>query len=135
VGPNDVKTLQTKVHDYRAALQTSVDALATTGRPLAADNTRWSIQSWGDLVGRASSYEDESTSAINPMAYLYAGAQYDRGRDLIVELDAWRDELASLNAPNVPAAVPVPNSDLGLAGGIGFGLAAIVAILALRELR
>lgn len=134
VGPNDVKALQTKVHDYRAALQVSVDAAAKAGNPLPLDQSQFSIQAWGDLVGRCSDFENESTSEINPMAYILAGSQYDRGRELIQDLDTFRDHLAAQKAPNVPAPVAVPNSDLGFAGGLGFALAAIVAIMVLREL-
>jgi hypothetical protein len=134
VGPNDVKVLQTKVHDYREGLQVAVNAVAAAGDPLPHDGGKFSIQAWGDLTGRAVEFEGESTSDLNPLAYLYAGTAYDRGRELIEELDAWRDELARKKAPNVPAPVAVPHSDLGIAGGIGFALAALVAILALREL-
>jgi hypothetical protein len=135
VGPDDVKALQAKVHDYRNALQASVDAVAAAGNPLPHDQSKFSIQAWADLVGRCVGFEGETTSGYNPFAYLYAGSAYDRGRELIVELDAFRDELANRQAPNVPAPMPVPHSELGIAGGIGFALAALVAILALRELR
>lgn len=135
VGPEDVKALQTRVHDYQAALQVSVDRLAQAGTPLPLDGSKWSIQAWGDLAGRCSYFETESTNAANPFAYLYAGSAYERGRQLIIELDAWRDELAARKAPMVPAPVEVPHSDLGIAGGLGFALAAVVAILALREMR
>ena len=135
VGPDDVKALQRRVHDYRASIQVSIDAAAKAGKPLALDGSQFSIQAWGDVVGRCSTFEDESTNAANPFAYLYAGATYERGRQLIIELDRWRDHLESVQAPNVPAPVEVPHSDVGLAGGIGFGLAALVAILILRELR
>lgn len=130
VGPDDVKTLQTKVHDYRASLQASVDAAAGTPAALPLTGV-WSIASWGDVVGRCTQFENESTSG--PLAYLYAGSAYDRGRELITELDKWRDQLATHNAPNVPAAVPVPSSDLGLAGGIGMVLVAVVVFMAWRE--
>lgn len=134
VGPNDVKTLQTKVHDYRSALQVSVDAMAKAGNPLPHDQSQFSIQAWGDLVGRCTQFEDESTNTINPLAYILAGSAYDRGRELIADLDTWRDHLAAQKAPQVPAPVAVPNSDLGIAGGLGFALAALVAIMVLREL-
>ena len=134
VGPDDVKTLQTKVHDYRSALQASVDAAAGTPAALPTDGSKWSIQAWGDLVGRCVEFEGRSTNWVNPFSHLYAGAAYDEGRSLITELDAWRDELETRKAPKVPAPVPIPQTDLGLAGGIGLALAAVVAILALREL-
>lgn len=135
VGPNDVKTLQTKIHDYRAALQVSVDAMAKAGNPLPHDQSQFSIQAWGDLVGRCVQFEDESTNALNPLAYLLSGSAYERGRELLTDLDAWRDHLAAQKAPSVPAPVAVPGSDLGIAGGLGFALAAIVAILVLHELK
>jgi hypothetical protein len=135
VGPNDVKTLQTRVHDYVAGLQAAIDRLAAGGNPIPIDSSKYSIQQWGNLVGRATEFEQESTSPYNPMAYVYAGAAYERGRQLIIELDGWQEELARRNAPSLPPPVEVPHTDLGLTGGIGFALAAIVAILVLRELR
>ncbi len=144
VGPDDVKALQTRVHDYQAALQVSVDALAKAGKPLASDNSQFSIQSWGDIAGRVSTFEGESTNAINPAAYIFAGSAYERGRQLIDELDSWRDHIAGLakQVPEtsttkvpVPDPVPVPHSDIGLGGGIGIALVAVVAILVLREMR
>ncbi len=134
MGPNDVKTLQTKIHDYRGQLQASIDAAARAGSPIASDGSQWSVQNWGDLVGRCTQFENEGTSDWNPLAYIYAGSAYDRGRELIAELDGWRDALAQHKAPNVPDPIPVPNSDLGLAGGIGYLAAAVVAFMVLREL-
>ena len=135
VGPADVRMLQTKVHDYRASLQTSVDAGGTSGKGLPLDNSKHSIQAWGDLVARCVAFESESANDYNPLAYILAGSAYDRGRQLIDELDGFRDALVALKVPNVPDAVPVPHSDLGIAGGLGFALAAVVAIFLLRELK
>jgi hypothetical protein len=135
VGPTDVAALQQRVAHYRQMLEDSIAAAAKAGTQLPTDSSQYSQKAWVDQVARASAFEQESTSNINPFAYLYAGAAYDRGRVLIQELDGWRDELARLKAPNVPAPIPVPQSDLGIAGGMGFALAALVAILALRELR
>ncbi len=134
VGPNDVKELQTKVHDYRAGIQASIDRAAGTPAALPLQGP-FNIASWGDVVGRCVIFESESASSYNPMAYLYAGAAYDRGRELITELDKWRDALAQKGAPNVPEPLPVPNSDFGIAGGLGLALAGVIAILVLRELR
>lgn len=134
VGPNDVKTLQTKVHDYRVQLQTSIDAAARAGKPIPSDNSKFSVQNWADVVGRCTLFEDENTSDWNPLAWITSGSAYDRGRDLIAELDTWRDALAAMQTPNVPDPLPVPHSDLGLAGGIGYLAAAIVAFMVLREL-
>jgi hypothetical protein len=133
VGPSDVRDLQKRLHDYRAALQASIDALAQQGAPLPADNSAYSIQAWGDLVERCERYESEPESDWSPLAYLYAGGAYDRGRALIAELDRWRDELARRRAPRVPAPVPVPRSELSLAGGIGLALAAFFAMMLLRH--
>lgn len=132
VGPDDVRTLQTKVHDYRVALQASVDRAAGTPAALPLSGAG-SIADWADLVGRCSSFESESESG--PLAYLYAGSAYDRGRELISELDKWRDTLDARKAPNVPSPIPVPHSDVGLAGGIGMVLAAVVVFMVLREFR
>jgi hypothetical protein len=135
VGPTDVAALQQKVAHYRALLEESIAAAAKAGNALPSDSSQFSQKAWVDQVARCSAFEEESTANINPLAYLYAGAAYDRGRTLITELDAWRDELERRKAPNVPAAVPVPASDLGIAGGMGFALAAVVAILLLREFK
>jgi len=134
VGPSDVKELQTRVHDYRASLQASIDQAAGTASALPLTGV-WSVAAWADLVGRCEQFESEGESTLNPLNWLYAGSAYDRGRGLIDELDKWRDQLAKQNAPNVPAPVPVPKSDLGLAGGLGgLGvLAALVVVLLLAK--
>lgn len=134
VGPADVKDLQTKVHDYRTSLQASVDKAAGTGAALPLTGP-YNVGDWGNLVGRCVQFESEGQSDLNPLNYLLAGSAYDRGRALIGELDSWRDELARKSAPNVPAPLPVPNSQVDMVSAIGWGLAAIVAILVLRELR
>lgn len=135
VGPNDIKTLQARVHDYRNAIQASIDLAAAQGRVLLPlDQSQYSVQAWSDTTGRSVAFETESTAAWNPLAYLYAGTAWDRGRDLIEELDRWRDHLDALKAPSVPAPVPVPHADLGIAGGIGYALFAILAIFAFRDL-
>jgi hypothetical protein len=135
VGPDDVKALQARVHDYRAGLQASIDLMAKAGNPLPIDSSKYSIQAWGDEVGRCESFELESTNVVNPFAHLYAGSAYDRGRTLIAELDEWRDELERRKAPNVPAPVPVPHSDLGLAGALGLSGLAILALVALYAMK
>lgn len=134
VGPADIKTLQRKVHDYRAQLQASVDRAA--GTPAALPLTgEFSVAAWGDLAGECEAFEEESASEANPLAYLYAGSAYDRGRALIDRLDKWRDFMAGQKMPNVPPPIPVPQSDLGLTGTVGLGLALVAAIFLLRELR
>ena len=133
VGPDDVRALQTRLQSYRDAIQMAVGPMKP---PLATDGSKWSEQAWTDLSSRVQTFiEDESTNPLNPMAYLYAGSTYERGRQLLAELDSWRDFADNAGAKNVPAPVPVPHADIGLAGGIGFALAAVVAILALREAR
>lgn len=128
--------LRTRVHDYRVSLQASIDRAAESGHPISIQpGDPFSIQRWSDLAGRCMHFEDETHHPWSPFPYIYAGAAYDRGRQLIIELDAWRDELARQSAPGVPPPIPVPNSDIGIAGGLGFALAGLVAILALRELR
>lgn len=134
VGPAEVRDLQTKVHDYRVSLQASVDAAAGTSAALPITGA-YNIGDWGNLVARCVAFESEGESDYNPLNYLLAGAAYERGRGLVGELDSWRDHLAGKNAPNVPAPLPVPGSEVGLVGAIAWGLGAIIAILVLREFR
>ena len=143
VGPADIRALQTRVHDYRSALQVTVDRLATSGAPLPMDNSKWSIQSWADIIGRATHFEGESTNEINPFAHIYAGSTYERGRQLVTELDAWRDQLASRAAamppsstmPKVPVPDPieVPKADVSLFEGIGSGMLMLVGLFLLSQ--
>jgi hypothetical protein len=136
VSCDDVKSMQTQTHDYRASLQASIDAAAAAGKPLAADNTPRSVQQWADLVGRTVLFENETC-----LVGIFAGSQFDRGRGLIGELDGWRDFLASSRgglgpAPGLPAPVPVPASDVSLFGGIGqmgLLLAAVLALVVLGK--
>ena len=134
VTPTDVKTLQTKVRDYHAQLQASVDRAAGTASalPLAGD---FSVAAWGDLAGRVSRFLDESTSEVNPLAYVHAGSAYDEGRDLVTELDRWRDELARRGAPAVPAAMPIPKTELGLGEGLGLAAVLLAALFLWHESR
>ena len=132
VGPSEVKDLQRRVHDYHTKIIASHDGLQK------ADPSKISAMrehEWTDLGMRIIAFEDENWTAWNPMNYVFAGAAYDRGRGLIEELDTWRDQLAAWKAPDVPDPLPVPHSDLGLAGGLGFALAAVVAIMLMRELK
>jgi hypothetical protein len=142
VGPHDVQELQSKVKAYHELLLVAVDDVVRQGKTFPADGSTFSKQAWDDLSEREAQFVAESSAAWNPMAYLYSGSSYERGRKLIVELDAWRDHLASLvqTLPEatrakvtVPDPVAVPHSDLGIAGGLGFALAGLIAILALRE--
>lgn len=140
VSCDDVRALQKRINSYRSALGTSIDLLKSPGVWNAATK-KWesrelggvgprSTPAWTALGERCSQYEEESCTLG-----LFAGSQFDRGRALVTELDGWRDFLASVSAPSLPDPVPTPASDVSLAGGIGWGLAAIVAVLVLREIR
>ena len=131
VGPADVRDLQTRVRSYFSALEQSVAAVKP---PLPLDQSAFSGQAWVRMSERVGVFLNESVdSDWNPIAYIYAGATYERGRQIIDDLDKWRDQLATLKAPNVPAPLPVPNSDIGLAGGIGIVAAAIVVFMLLKN--
>jgi hypothetical protein len=128
----DVRALQLKVADYFAELQAIIADAANKGDSLPIHNEPFSAQTWADLAGRVDEYTHEFP------AFLFTGGQYDRGRDLIVELDKWRDYLASKREgqgpmANVPPPMPVPSSDVGVFGGIGVVLAVVLGILLLRE--
>jgi hypothetical protein len=140
VSCDDVKDLQEQVTAYQATLAATVAAFIRGGWHMPYDNGPHSSQAWADLAGRCERYLQESCTLG-----LFAGSQFDRGRSLVTSLDAWRDYLASelknvkpetgMPMPTVPAPVPVPKSDVSLMGGMGLGLAAVVAILVLHELR
>jgi hypothetical protein len=134
VSCDDVKAMQTSIATYRAELQASMAGLIAKGWSMPYHNEAKSSQTWADLVGACVGFEGESC-----LVGLFAGTQYDRGRQLITELDAWRDWLAAQKAPSgatadVPEPVPVPKSDVGLAGGLGMALAAVIVIMVLHEL-
>jgi len=141
IGPADIRALQTRVRDYRSSLQVTVDRLAMAGAPLPLDNSKWSIQAWGDIVGRSTTFEGESTNEVNPFAHIYAGSTYERGRQLVTELDAWRDELARRagalppTAPKVPVPDPVdvPKAEVSLFEGIGSAALVLVALFFLSQ--
>jgi hypothetical protein len=132
VTPTDVKTLQTKVRDYHAQLQASVDRAAGTPAALPLEGD-FSAAAWGDLSGRVSQFLDESSSEVNPLAYVHAGSAYDEGRDLVTELDRWRDALADRKAPGVPPAMPVPRTELGLGESLGLGVMLLAALFLWHE--
>src|SRR5271170_7954886 len=140
VGPDDVSALQSKVRAYHEQLLVALDNLNTawatgpqkTGAPLPTTG-KFTAATWDDLSSRVATFVAESSNELNPMAYLYAGSAYDRGRGLVTELDTWRDELASLGASGVPVAMPVPASDLGITGGIGMLALAVLAFMFMRE--
>jgi hypothetical protein len=129
VSCDDVRAMQTRIKQYRDGLQASAGKLPSD-KALDYHGGERSVQAWADLVERCVRFEAESCHVG-----LFAGSQYDRGRELVTELDAWRDHLSSVDAPDLPAPVPVPKSDVSLLGGVGWGLAAVIAILVLREIR
>lgn len=149
VSCDDVRALQKQVNAYHAALDDSIAQMHSPGiynaqtgtweaRDLGGTGERSSIV-WRDLLDRCSQYEEESCTIG-----LFAGSQFDRGRALIVELDGWRDWLAGQRAATnpqtqstwtVPAPVAVPQSDVGIAGGLAWAAAAVIGILLLREMR
>jgi len=133
VTQDDVRALQIKVSDYFAELQAVIADAANKGDFLPDHNEPRSVQTWADLAGRVDEYTHESP------AFVFTGGQYDRGRDLVGELDGWRDYLASKREgqgpmPNVPPPLPIPHSDVSIFGGMGGILALVVAVLVLREL-
>lgn len=128
VSCDDVEAMQTRIHDYRESLQASMGKMPA-GKGIDYHGGEHSVQAWADLVGRCSHFEQESC-----FVGLFAGSQYDRGRELVKELDDWHDYLTSVDAPDLPAPVPIPKSDVSLLGGMGWGLALVAAILVLREL-
>jgi hypothetical protein len=134
VGPDDVRDLQAKVTSYYGQILVALDNLRRGGTNLLATG-KFTDAAWDELTTREAAFAAESSSEVNPLAYVYAGSAYDRGRGLLTELDAWRDELDSLKAPGVPPPIVVPNADLGITGGIGLALLAVVAFMALREFR
>ena len=124
---DDVRSLQLRISDYFAQLQAIIADAVAKGWVMPYHNEPRSAQTWADLAGRVDEYTHESP------AWVFTGEQYDRGRALVTELDGWRDWLAAQKVPNVPAPLPVPQSELSIPGAIGLGLAAIVAIMLLRE--
>lgn len=140
VGPDDVKDLQGKVDHYHSQLEDVITALGKAGKSLPIDASTFGGAAWVDLSARCAAFVNEaSTGTFNPAAYIFAGSTYERGRGLIDELDKWRDHLADMAkgvaSVVVPDPLPVPHSDIGLGGGMGLVLAAIVAILVLREMK
>jgi hypothetical protein len=132
---DDVSYLKAQIHTYRAQLEASASELQKKGWSWPMHNEARSAQTWADLAGLVARYEAESCTLP-----ILASGQYERGRDLVKQLDEWRDWLATQRAPggeaaDVPAPVPVPHSQVDIAEGIGWALAAIVLIMVLRELR
>jgi hypothetical protein len=103
---DDVRALQKQVNAYRSALGDSWDALPATMKGTTGPHGSIAFSSLGE---RCSLFEEESCTLG-----LFAGGQMDRGRALIGELDAWRDWLASVKAPDLPAPAVTPKSDVSL---------------------
>ncbi len=134
VGPDDIRDLQTKVTSYHGQILVALDNLRRAGTNLPTSG-KFTDAAWDELTKREEAFNAESSSELNPLAYLYAGSAYDRGRAILTELDAWRDELDSLKAPGVPPPVEVPGADFGIAGGYGMLLLVAVALYAMREFK
>jgi hypothetical protein len=142
VGPTDVQDLQAKVQAYHEALLVALTDLNTawatgpqaSGAPLPTTG-KFTQATWDDMTKREEAFLAVSVSELNPLAWVDAANAYETGRGLIGELDGWRDELATLKAPNVPAPIDVPSSKTSLFGDVGTGLMLLIAILALHELK
>ena len=132
IGPSDIKALQSKVDAYRSRLRPFAINAPLTPAP---SSSKFTIIDWQELDRRTDEFLAEPVSTWNPIDYVVASGVFKRGRDLVTELDAWHDELLRLGVRNVPPPRPGPDSELDLAGGIGFALAAIVGLMLLRDLR
>jgi hypothetical protein len=126
--------MQQKIAAYRAQLQASMNALTDKGWALPTTGAR-SVVTWGVMLDEARTFEAERC-----VLGLFAGTQFDRGRGIVTDLDAWRDWLATQKTSDgstvsVPDPMPVPHSDVGLFGGVGTLLAIVAGIFVLRELR
>jgi hypothetical protein len=139
--PNDVADLQTKVRAYHEQLLVALDNLNAawaqgpqkSGAPLPTSG-KFTQGTWDDLTTRVGKFLAVSVTELNPLAWVDASGAYAQGQGLVTELDAWRDELASLGAQGVPPSpMPIPQSQTSFFGDIGTGLMLILAILAFRE--
>jgi hypothetical protein len=137
---DDVHALQKRINGYRTDLATSIDLLNSPGlysketdkyepRPLGNLGPRSAV-AWRDVMDRCNQFEEEAC-----VVGLFASKQFDRGRDLVTELDGWRDYLATIQAPSLPTPVEVPHSSLDLLGAAGWGLAALIVLLLVREFK
>lgn len=142
VGPNDVKDLQQKVQTYHEQLLVALTDLTTawgsgpqaTGAPLPTTG-KFTQATWDAMTAREEAFLAVSVNELNPLAWVDAANAYEQGRALIGELDAWRDELASLKAPNVPAPIDIPASKTSLFGDISTGLMLVFGIMLLHEFK
>jgi len=142
VGPSDVADLQAKVQAYHEQLLIALTDLNTawatgpqaTGAPLPTTG-KYTQATWDDLTTREGLFLAISVNELSPLAWVDAANAYETGRGLVTELDAWRDELASLKAPNVPAPIDVPSSHTSLFGDISTGLMLVLGIMLLHEFK
>jgi len=106
VSCDDVRALQKQVNTYRSALGDSWDGLPADKKGTSGPHGSIAFSALGE---RCSLFEEESCTLG-----ILAGSQMDRGRALITELDTWRDWLASVKAPDLPAPVVTPKSDVSV---------------------
>lgn len=130
--PNDVRDLQTKVQAYHEQLLIALTNLRQGGQELPAG--AFSQDAWDAMTKREEAFLAVSVNELNPLAWVDASTAFAQGRALVTELDTWRDELASLKAPGVPAdPMPVPGSQTSFFGDIGTGLMLLVGLMLLHE--
>ncbi|HBZ69302.1 MAG TPA: hypothetical protein DEP35_06000 [Deltaproteobacteria bacterium] len=131
--PNDVRDLQTKVQAYHEQLLIALTNLQQAGTPLPSSGP-FTQAAWDAMTKREEAFLAVSVNELNPLAWVDASSAYNQGVALVTELDAWRDQLASLKAPGVPSApMPIPSSQTSFFGDIGTGLLLVLGILALHE--
>jgi hypothetical protein len=133
VSCDDVHALQAQVTAYRGQLVTVSATLQTNGWMFPGDDPAHSAQAWVQLGNACDAYADESCTLS-----LFAGSQFDRGRALITQLDAWRDFYAQQKAPRgapvaIPAPVVAPKSDVGVFDELGPALIVVGLFLLWRE--
>jgi len=131
--PNDVRDLQTKVQAYHEQLLIALTNLQQAGTPLPSTGS-FTQAAWDAMTKREEAFLAVSVNELNPLAWVDASSAFEQGRSIVTELDAWRDQLATLKAPGVPSApMPVPGSQTGLFGDIGTGLMLVLGIMLLHE--
>jgi hypothetical protein len=119
---DDVVLLQKQVNTYRNALSDSWDALPADQKGTTGPHGSIALTALGE---RCSLFEEESC-----LLGIFAGAQMDRGRALITELDGWRDWLSSAGAPSLPAPVVVPHASASVFETAVDAIPMVLALLA-----